>query len=194
MMIQDSQPFVEAIVADGLTDDECEVLLRCINGVRSGETEYFVELTNRKQTNSRKRMPGDDYQADPALVPGGHRGWLVAAPRNKAELIYLHVYDEARAASKGDKYGHTRATLQGLRSFKVMEDPRTGDPITRPGPLAPDVEDVVEAEAPQAQAPVAAAFDPQKASQALMLQSQAMMCQAQALMLQAYSQPNPPSL
>jgi len=188
VQIQDSQPLVEQIIADNLSDDECEVLLRCINGVRTGETEYFVELTNRKQTNSRKRMPGDDYVADAALVPGGHRGWLVACPRNKAGLIYLHIFDEARAASKGDKYGHTRATLHGLQSFKVMEDPRTGDPITRPGPLGEDDADVAE----QAAAP-----DPQ----ALLLQSQAMLSQAfeqglklggaQARLLQDYL---PPSL
>jgi len=164
MRTHDSQPAVAEIVTPHLTADEHDVLLKCVNAVRAGEIEFYVKVTNRKVTNSKKRMPGEHYEPDPTLVPGAHKGWLVAAPINQKGKVYLHIYDEARAKSKADRFGHTRITMEGIRSFPTPEG-----------------------QAPQA----VAAFDAALASQALMLQSQALMCQAQALMLKAYDQPKP---
>ena len=187
MRTHDAEHAVEGLVAEGLRPSELAELERCVNAVRAGELEFYVKLTNKKQTASKKRMPGEHYDPDPTLVPGAHKGWLVAAPLNKEGNVYLHVYDEARAKERGEGFGHTRVTLKGLRSFEVVTDPRDGEQIVRPGPLA---EPESESEpTPQAQAVVA--FDAALASQALMLQSQALMCQAQALMLRAYEQPKP---
>jgi len=169
------------IVAEGLKPSELAELKACIAGVRSGQTEYFVLLTNKKQTNSRRRIAGVDYEANPALSPNAHKGWLVAAPLNKKGETYLHIFDEARAEELGENFGHTRATLRGLRSFVVETDPRTGDPITRPGPLAvePVVEPVAAVEAPKA--------DPalQAQAEAIALQAEALAAQAKALAAQA---------
>jgi len=186
MRPHDSQPAVAEIVTPHLTADEHDVLLKCVNAVRAGEIEFYVKVTNRKVTNSKKRMPGEHYEPDPTLVPGAHKGWLVAAPINQKGKVYLHIYDEARAKSKADRFGHTRITMEGIRSFAVEFDPRSYEPITRPGPLG-DHDPTPEGQAPQA----VATFDAALAAQALILQSQALMCQAQALMLRAYE--NPPT-
>jgi hypothetical protein len=133
---QQQQPIVEfepseplsAISTPNLTDSESAALLRCINDVRQGEKVFFVRLTNRKQTKSRKRMPGEDYRPDPSLAPHAHEGMLVAAPLNRQKQVYLHLLDEARAP--GDEpTGHTRITMRGILSFKVLAE--------HPGPLAP---------------------------------------------------------
>jgi len=165
------------IVAEGLKPSELDELLLCIAGVRSGQLEYFVTLTNKKQTKSRRRIAGVDYEANPALSPNAHKGWLVAAPVNKKGETYLHLFDEARAQELGENFGHTRATLRGLRSFVVESDPRTGDSITRPGPLAVIVPVVVEA--PRA--------DPvlQAQAEAIALQAEALAAQAKLLAAQA---------
>ena len=162
------------IRADGLQSDELVTLKECIAGVRAGKKEYFVLLTNRKQTNSKKRMPGEHYAANPALAPHAHRGWLVAAPTNKKGLVYLHIYDEARAKEKGERFGHTRVTLQGLRSFEVEHDPRSYQPITRPGPLGQPQP------VPTPQPATVPMPDPQALmGQAMILMGQAMVIQAQ---------------
>ena len=144
------------IQADGLRAHELEELRECIHNVQKGLVQYEVLLTNRKQTKSKKRLPGEHYDAHPALAPHAHKGWLVAAPTNREGFVYLHIYDEARAQTRGDGFGHTRVTLNGLRSFEVLR--------SRPGPLAPD-EPI-----PVAQAPVAQA-------QALMFAGQALLAQ-----------------
>ena len=75
-------------------------------------------------------MPGQDYRPDPSLAPHAHEGMLVAAPLNKQEQVYLHLLDEARAP--GDEpTGHTRVTMRGILSFKVLGE--------HPGPLAKPV-------------------------------------------------------
>ena len=194
----DSQPAISQVdAAASISPEERAALLKCVNGVRSGEVEYYVVVTNRKQTKSKKRMPGEDYAPDPALVPYAHKGWLVAANKNQKKEVYLHIYDEARAKLKGDNYGHTRVTLRGLRSFKIETDPRTGEEITRPGPMGLDDPAADPAPVAEAQAPVAP-FDPNLAAQSLMVQSQAFMAQSQAfmaqsqaLMMRAYGQNTP---
>ena len=190
MRTHDAEAAVESIDTPNLTAGENQELLDCINAVRAGETEFYVKVTNKKVTKSRKRMPEQDYDPDPTLVPYAHKGWLVAAPLNKQKKVYLHIYDEARAKSKGDKFGHTRVTMEGILSFAVETDPRNDEKITRPGPLG-DPEPTPEVVEPSPQAQAAPVFDAALASRALMLQSQALMCQAQALMLQAYEQPKP---
>jgi hypothetical protein len=173
--IQDPQPALDSIEAPHLTDDEREALHECINAVRAGELEFYVKATNRKVTKSKKRLPDTDYVADPTLVPHAHKGWMVAAPINKQGHPYIHIYDEARAAAKGDRFGHTRITLRGIRSFAVETDPRTGEEITRPGPLAAPEE-------------TAQTFDPaplQAQAQAIALQAKALAAQAEALNSQA---------
>jgi hypothetical protein len=194
MQIHDSLPPVADIVVPNLDPDEKLVLLDCINKVRAGELEYYVTVTNRKVTKSRKRLPDRDYRPDPALVPYAHKGWLVAAPINQKGLVYLHIYDEARAKSAGDKFGHTRVTMEGIQSFTVEHDPRTFEPITRPGPLAdPDDHPAAASEHPD---PVT---DPLLvAANALFTQAQACTQMGQALLAQAAVQAqariNPPSL
>lgn len=165
--MQTQEPLARIVVqANSLKPDELDALQECIDGVRSGEKEYYVLLTNKKQTNSKKRMPGIHYDAHPALAPHAHKGWLVAAPLNKQEQIYLHIFDEARAQELGENFGHTRVTLKGLRSFEVLR--------SRPGPLA----------APIAQG-VACPF-------AVFAQAWGLMAQAMALMSQAMVQAQQP--
>lgn len=165
----DSQPAISSVQADSLRPDEVDELRRAINGVRSGETEYLVLLTNRKQTNSKKRLPGTHYDAHPALAAHAHKGWLVAAPLNARGEIYLHIYDEARAQERGKNFGHTRVTLKGLRSFEILRE--------RPGPLA-DPDETVAAGSAQ----TFVGFDPQAAmANALFLQAQALTLMGQAM-------------
>ena len=128
-------PPVGDIVTPNLTGEESALLLDCINKVRAGETEFYVLLTNEKVTPTRRRMPGDDFVAHPALAPHAHKGWLVAAPLNKKGDVYLHILDDARKIvdETGEHPGHTRITMQGVLSFEVIK--------TRPGqaikPAAP---------------------------------------------------------
>jgi len=150
------------IDADALRAGELEELRECIYQVQTGKLEYYVLLTNRKQTRSKKRMPGQDYDPNPALAPHAHKGWLVAAPVNKKGFVYLHIYDEARAQERGEGFGHTRITLQGLRSFEVLRD--------RPGPLAePEPETPKPVQGPDPQALM---------GQAMVFMGQAMIAQA----------------
>lgn len=153
----------EHIQAAGLNTGELEELRECIFNLQNGRKEYYVLLTNRKQTKSKKRKPGEHFEAHPALAPHAHKGWLVAAAINQQGGIYLHMYDEARAKIRGDGFGHTRVTLQGLRSFEVLRD--------RPGPLG---EPTPQPQPVQAQMP-----DPQALmGQAMILMGQAMVAQA----------------
>jgi hypothetical protein len=187
MFVQDSRPPVAADAVDtpNLTPAERSALIDCINSVRAGEVEFYVTVTNRKVTKSRKRLPNRDYVPDPALVPYAHKGWLVAAPINQQGKVYLHIYDEARAASQGDDYGHTRVTMEGILSFKVETDPRTGEPITRPGPLG-DPDDAIYGGDPVPE-PVAAAAPayPEPMVDPLLMAANAMFASAQALSQQA---------
>jgi len=172
------------IQANALRPSELEELRECIHQVRSGQKEYYVLLTNRKQTKSKKRLPGEHYDPNPALAPHAHKGWLVAAPTNKKGATYLHIYDEARAQERGDGFGHTRVTLEGLRSFEVLRE--------RPGPLAPDEPETAQgftAQAPQATAQGFAADPRMLMAQAMLMQAAGLQYMAQALMAQA-SQPN----
>jgi hypothetical protein len=160
------------IQADALTPSELEELRECIFKVRSGQREYNVLLTNRKQTKSKKRLPGQHYDPNPALAPHAHKGWLVAAPTNKKGEVYLHLYDEARAQARGDGFGHTRVTLRGLRSFEVLGE--------RDGPLAPDEPQTAQATAQ------AVGLDPRVLmAQAMLMQAAGLNYMAQALMAQA---------
>ncbi len=189
------EPPVSAISTPNLNDAESSRLLDCINGVRGGTTVYFVRLTNRKQTRSPKRMPGADYRADPGLAPHAHEGWLVSAPTNKKRRVYLHVLDRARAGVESErdasemtwaeiraeldadrllpkkqrKWNHTRITMAGIRSFRVLvTQERYRQPVTAvlPGLPVPTL----------------------TPAQALMLQGQGLMLQGQGLMLQAQAQ------
>ena len=75
----EARSVVTDIVTPHLTAVESSTLLDCVNRIRSGEKVYLVRLTNRKVTRSRKRMPGDDYVADPALAPDAHEGIMFDA-------------------------------------------------------------------------------------------------------------------
>lgn len=184
MRVYDALPPVTDISTPNLTDKESALLLDCINKVRSGEKEYLVLLTNKKVTNTPKRMPVEDYQPHPALAPNAHKGWLVAAPTNKEGKVYLHLLDGARIPPDDGDFGHTRITMDGILSFEVLRE--------RPGPLAPfEYEAGPEAPQPEHGPPppipsFGQPFDPRVLmAQALMFQAQAMLLQAQALMAQA---------
>lgn len=170
----------EQIRADALRPAELAELQECVRHVQSGELQYYVELTNRKQTKSKKRLPGEHYDPDPALRPHAHRGWLVAAPTNLQDEVYLHIYDEARAKVQGENFGHTRVTLRGLRSFKALTDPRTGERITRPGPLGSPA-----STGPGQTPPFAGQSFPAFSPQMLMAWAMFMQGQALAMMAQA---------
>jgi hypothetical protein len=157
-----AEPELTALVAPNLTAEESSELLRCINDVRQGRKVFYVRLTNRKVTNTPKRMPETDYRPDPGLAPHAHEGMLVRAPTNKKGHVYLHVLDEARipthckrcgeelvsrrCAGCNHEHGHTRVTMEGILSFKVLGD--------KPGPLAPVVVSV-HAQIQAAQATIA---------------------------------------
>lgn len=174
-------PPVLDIQTPNLMDDEAEALLTAINGVRSGERQYLVLLTNRKvrkangdYAHGRKRVAGEDYDALPGVAPNTHIGWLTKAPTNKRGEVYVYVYDEARA--QAGENGHTNVTMTGIQSFKILSE--------RPGPLAQQPEAPRLEQQPQgfAQQP----FGPQALmAQAMFLQAQAAALQAQAAALMA---------
>jgi hypothetical protein len=194
---------VQSLRADGLRPEELAELRGCIKAVRDGTKEYYVELTNKKQTKGKKRMPGVDFEPHPALAPHAHRGWLVAAPVNQKGEVYIHLYDEARAKVLGENFGHTNATLRGLRSFEVMVDPRTGEAISRPGPLGapePKPEPKPEPAPQQQQGQAFQGFDPRLfqaaamffTAQAFTMLAQVFQAQAQQAQAQAQAQQSPP--
>lgn len=162
-------PPVGDIVTNNLTSEESALLLDCINKVRAGETEFYVLLTNEKVTPTKRRMPGNDYVAHPALAPHAHKGWLVAAPLNKKGDVYLHILDDARMIvdETGEHPGHTRITMQGILSFEVLK--------SRPG----------RATKPAATSVPAPANPQLVLAQAMSAQAQAMMSMAQYLTLTA---------
>ena len=173
---------VQDISTPHLTDEESASLLDCINDVRAGEAQYMVLLTNRKVTNTPKRLPGRDYVEHPALRGDAHLGWLMQAPNNKKTgLVYLHVAGDESRRSEKNPDGHTRITLEGIRSFAVLGE--------QAGPLAvePQAEPQLQQEAPQ---PAPQPVDPRLVmAQALFLQGQALIQMAQALTMQAAQQP-----
>ena len=69
------------IQADGLRAHELEELRECIHNVQKGLVQYEVLLTNRKQTKSKKRLPGEHYDAHPALAPTPTRAGSWPPPR-----------------------------------------------------------------------------------------------------------------
>jgi len=184
-----AQSPVPDISTPHLTTRESSKLLECINGIRSGEKEYLVRLTNRKLQNSdgsykhgkRRESPGD-FEADPALAPDAHEGIMYAAPINKRGEVYLRLKDGARAP-QDEEFGFTCVTLEGIRSFRVLGE--------FPGPLAP--EPVSEPEAPRLEQPQGfpgfqgfPGVDPRiLMAQAMFTQAQAMILMGQALMAQA---------
>jgi len=174
-------PAVAELHTPNLTEAERDALLDCINGVRSGEKQYLVLLTNRKVRNSageylhgQKRVPGEDYDPCAALTPDAHLGWMSKAPTNKANEVYIYVYDEARALA--GENGHTNVTMVGIRSFRVLAE--------RPGPLAESAPQLQQEQpAPQQFGPQ---FDPRLLmAQSMFLMAQALTVQAAALTAQA---------
>ena len=188
MRTYDALTPVANVVTPHLTQDEHDSLLDAINGVRAGEKEYYVLLTNRKVTKSRKRIADEDYVPHKALAPFAHKGWLVAAPTNQKGAVYLHVYDDARQ-NEAAEHGHTRISMLGIRSFEVLR--------TRSGPLAPEEGE----QAPQLEqqvVPQPMAYQPcgdprVMLAQAMFLQAQALFQMASYLTLTASQEARQPS-
>lgn len=125
----DALKAVPSIITPNLTDEEAAELLDAINDVRAGDKEFYVVVTNKKVTKSRKRLPERNYVPHPALAPHAHKGWLVAANTNKKGEVYLHILDEARRRPEQDEnHHHTRVTMKGILSFEIQK--------VRSGPLA----------------------------------------------------------
>jgi hypothetical protein len=155
---------VSAISTPNLSNEESAALLDCINAVRSGEKVFLVRLTNQKVTKSRKRQPGVDYRPDPALRPHAHEGLLVKAPTNGQGEVYLHILDQARRPGD-EEHGHTRITMRGILSFRVLAEYTGPNGRAAPEPVAVAPQDML--------------------AQSLLMQAQAMMSMAMALQQQA---------
>jgi hypothetical protein len=184
-------PSVADISTPHLTSKESSKLLECINGLRSGEKQYLVRLTNRKARkpdgsykHGKKREAGVDFKADPALAPDAHEGIFYAAPTNKQGEVYLRLKDGARAPEDED-HGWTCVSLSQIRSFRVLGE--------FDGPLANPAQ-ATEPEAPRLEQPQGfpggfQGFDPRiLMAQAMFAQAQAMILMGQALMAQTQSQ------
>ena len=176
-----------------ITLKESAALLECINAVRTGEKVFFVRLTNRKARNEdgsykhgRKREPGVDFKADPALAPDAHEGILYAAPTNKQGEVYLRLKDGARAPEDED-FGFTCVTLAQIRSFRVLAE--FDGPAAKPAPQAAPQPEAPNLNQAQGQGFQPFPMDPRiLMAQAMFAQAQAMILMGQALMAQAQSQ------
>lgn len=163
-----AEPPISVIVTPRLGADEAGRLLTCMNKVRSGEVVYLVRLTNRRVSKGPPRLPDQDYQADPALQPHAHEGWLVEARINKKGVPYIRLHDEARKPVGAEReFGFTCISMEGIESFKVLAE--------RPGPLA------VPAPQPAVAQPLAAQTALALQAQGLALMGQAMIQMAQAI-------------
>lgn len=194
-------PPVVDISAPHLTASESAALLECINQVRTGQRVYLVRLVNRKlrkpdgsYKHGRKRVAGEDYVADPALAPDAHEGILYAAPTNKRGEVYIRVLDGARRPPAPDdedapEYGFTCASMEGLRSFRVLAE--FPGPLAQPEPVAaglnvgPQPQPSFDGFNPQAL--MALAMSLQATAAGLQAQAVALQAQAAALMAQAMS-------
>lgn len=198
MQATDEKPFVALppvgdISTPHLTATESSKLLDAINAVRAGEKVYTVRLTQRKlrkpdgsYKHGRKRVPGVDYVPDPALAPDAHEGLLYAAPTNKRGEVYLRLRDGARRpvdlAEGADEFGFTCATMEGLRSFRILAE--FDGPLAAPKP-EPQPEPAGLHGGPQPQ-PFGGGFDPQAlVALAMSFNAQAATLQAQAASLNA---------
>lgn len=173
-----AEPPITVIVTPNLKAEESARLLECINKVRSGEKVYFVRLTNHKVTEGHKRLPPQDYVADPALRPHAHEGLLVDCKINRKGKPYLRLHDEARRPAEGRDFGFTNISMDGIESFKVLGE--------RPGPLAHRRPE------PAAQAPNLQATALAMQAQGLFMMGQAMVQMGQAMMGQPQPQGFPP--
>lgn len=193
--LYEALPPVSAIATPNLTDSESVEFLDSINAVRSGEKQFFVLLTNHKvlkadggYAHGPKRVPERDYDPHPALKPHAHMGWMSKAPTNDRGEVYVYVFDAARAQA-GEK-GHTNVTMEGIHSFKVLNE--------RPGPLAkPEPVRLERKPEPVAPQPEPVDYKPLMVqAMALYAQSASLQAQATALMAQAlmaYQQQPQPS-